>query len=168
MNHLRQATMLLVAAVLASVFGALQAEVPPTIAPIHCDGFDYPMNEQLFMPVNRNRSALPLRATLTDDNGNVVTDADLASAPVVQVLFTSSDPESEPELIDDEFLVSIHDADSGNLFEYMPLSQEWQFNLSARPLEAPGTYEISMESGDTDEYVFPDGEKCKSIFTRVR
>jgi len=168
MNHLLQARMPLVAAVLAFVFGALQAEVPPTIAQIHCDGFDYPMDEELFMPVNRNRSALPLRATLTDDSGNVVTGEDLGSAPVVQVLFTSVAPESEPEIIDDEYLISIHDADAGNLFVYMPLSQEWQFNLSARPLEAPGTYEISMESGDTNEYIFPDTEKCISKFTRVK
>ena len=168
MNQLRRVAMPIVAAVLASALGAVQAQVPPTIAQIHCDGFDSPMDAELFMPVNINRSALPLRATLPDAVGNVVTDGDLASAPVVQVLFTSAEPESEPELIDEELLVSIHDSDSGNLFVYMPLSQEWQFNLSARPLEAPGAYEITMESGDTDEYVFPDSEKCTSKFTRVR
>lgn len=166
MNHLRQVTIPIIAVALLSAIGIVRADVIDTLAEIHCVGFDYPMDEELFMPVNKNRSALPLRAVLLDNEGGTVTDEDLASAPVVQVTFTSDEPDSEPELVDDEDLVSIHDADSGNLFVYMPLSQEWVFNLSARPLEAAGKYEISMVSGDLTEYVIQTD--CISTFSRVQ
>jgi len=156
----------IIAVALLSAMGVVQADVIDTIAGIYCVGFDYPMDEELFMPVNKNRSALPLRATLLDIDGNIVTGEELASAPVVQVTFTSDEPGSVPELVEDEDLVSIHDADAGNLFVYMPLSQEWQFNLSARPLEAPGKYEISMVSGNSTEYIIQT--ECTSTFYRVQ
>ena len=49
----------------------------------------------------------------------------------------------------------------GNIFEYNPDTLMWQFNLKTKNYTAPGTYTITMKSGDENEYLV---ETCTATF----
>ena len=164
MYHLyRQVTMPIITVLISSAFSTAQADLPYNI---ECIGFDYPMDEIVTVPVNKMRLALPLRASLKDAEGMTVTGSSLIARPVVQVMFFSSAPDGQWEDVSDLIEWINEDPDDGNEFVYMPESQEWHFKLSARPYSATGTYLVTMESGDEDEYLFPEESMCKAQFVR--
>ena len=78
-----------------------------------------------------------------------LTSADLSSAPVLQVLYDAGGG-GEPEDVTDEALPAGHETD-GNQFVFTE-DGKWQYNLATRNYSAPGTYHLSMVSGDDEEY----------------
>ena len=121
-------------------------ETPPVYA---CEGFDSPMDR--LVTVKKNR-ALPLKATLLDSFEVVLTDLDLLSPPVVQVLFDSGVPGDTPVDVTDDALPSGQSSD-GNVFSFDDSTDRWKYNLKTKNYDAPGTYTITMESGDESEYL---------------
>lgn len=154
------------AVLLAIVTGPVQAQDTLPFN-INCIGFDYPMSEPIAVPVIKRRMALPLRATLRDANYDIVTGSDLVSPPVVQVIYDSA---VSTDLVDVTGDLEWQDEaiSEDNYFVYMPMSQEWHLSISARPYISTGTYIITMESGDTSEYTFPEDFKCKVEFVRFQ
>jgi len=138
-------------------------EAPP--APVYsCDGFEPPMNLALLpgpfgggeigRTVKRNR-VLPFKATLVDGDDNPVTD--LIAPPVIDVSF---DPTIGPtEDVTDEALTP-GKRDDGN--QFILAGDKWTFNLWTKNYTADGTYTVTMQSGDTDEYVIDP--ICKGVF----
>ncbi len=111
-----------------------------------CAGFDAPLAAG---PVKvQHLRVLPLKARLLDAYGAAKTDLDLATPPVVQVLFTAP---GEDEAIDvtDEALPA-GQGDEGNQFAFS--GDRWRFNLKTKPYSAPGTYRIELVAGDPFEY----------------
>ncbi len=113
-----------------------------------CDGFFPPLANSP-VKVKKNRT-LPHKAELLHENGAIATDTDLPALPVIQVLYSSS---INVDAIDvtDEALAAGHGTD-GNEFVFTE-DMLWQFNLKTKNYTAPGTYTVTMESGDDSEYV---------------
>jgi hypothetical protein len=53
---------------------------------------------------------------------------------------------------------------TGNQFTFDPTTKTWQFNLDTSPLSAPGTYTVSVYSGDGSQYAV--SPTCSQTFTR--
>ncbi|MGH6917330.1 MAG: hypothetical protein ACREJ0_06455, partial [Geminicoccaceae bacterium] len=111
-----------------------------------CVGFEPPLADG---PVTvRGNRALPLKAELLDEDGFALTDADLGAAPVVQIDYQSGIG-AQPEDVSDQALWA-GQGSSGNRFVFS--GDRWRFNLKVGNYSAPGTYVISMISGDGAEY----------------
>lgn len=126
---------------------------------IRCEGFDVPLEGY---PVKvKGKRALPLRAKLFDASSQEVTGPDVISPPVVQVWF-SPNAGGDAELVTGDVL-SIGHADEGNQFVYGS-EGKWRFNLSTKGFSSPGTYEISMSTGDDTEYMLDRYDTCMTQF----
>ncbi len=124
----------------------VDAVAPPTIS---CAGFEPPMDNGP-VTVKKNR-ALPLKAGFLDEGGNPITDTNIVSLPVIQVLFDSELGESPVDVTGDAFPEG-HGTD-GNQFEFDTSTEKWQFNLKTKNYDASGAYTITVDSGDDFEYV---------------
>jgi hypothetical protein len=122
-----------------------------------CEGFAAPMANHP-VKVRKNR-ALPLKMQLFDAGGFVVTDLDVAAAPLIQVLFEGAGGEPTDDVSDDA-LPTGHGSD-GNEFEFTD-DGLWQYNLKSNNYSATGTYTISVRSGDEAEYTVDP--TCESSF----
>jgi hypothetical protein len=122
---------------------------------LDCFGFDSPLDSG---PVTvKKHRVLPLRAKLVDADGFPVTPFEIVSPPVIQVIFSAS---ANPQVIDvtDQALATGHKTE-GNQFVFE--ADQWRFNLSTKHYSAPGTYIITMESGDEAEYAV---RSCEAVF----
>ncbi len=125
------------------------------IPEVTCVGFEPPMDAGP-VKVKKNR-VLPLKAQLYSDS---LTDGEIGSAPVIQVLF---DPGlgADPTDVTDQAL-SVGMGTDGNQFVWSEEDEKWQFNLKTKNYTATGTYTVTMLSGDDTEYeVQPT---CEAIF----
>ena len=124
------------------------AVVPRLVPRYACAGFDDIADTPLKVTGPRT---IPLRAGLLD-RGLAVAGDGLAAAPVVQVDFASGAPAEPPTDVTD--LVPPPDrAFVGNQFLYKEASARWFHGLQTIKYSPPGTYAITMVSGDDREYV---------------
>ena len=117
-----------------------------TAPSLTCVGFEPPLDAGP-VTVKKNR-VLPFKALLINSDSQPVDDLGIAALPVIQVLF--EDGVSPAVDVTDEALPSGAGTD-GNRFEF--LGSKWHFNLKTRNYTASGTYVVTMESGDTSEYL---------------
>jgi hypothetical protein len=110
-----------------------------------CSSFEPPMDKGA-VKVKKNR-VLPLKAELLDVGGNILTDAEITTPPVIQVIFTSTVGCAAD--VTDQALSAGHGTD-GNQFEFSGV--KWQYNLQTKNYTAKGTYTVTMVSGDECEY----------------
>jgi hypothetical protein len=113
-----------------------------------CVGFEPPMNNGPVTVKGKNR-ALPFKAELEKD-GSPITDADIAAAPVIQVLFVSEGGGDPVDVTEDALPAG--QGTEGNQFVYTEEDGKWHFNLKRTNYTAPGTYTVKMVSGDDMEY----------------
>lgn len=120
--------------------------VEPEVPALTCQGFAAPMaNHPVIAKKNR---VFPLKMELFDEGDIAQTDVELAAAPVVTVTFSSGVGETGIYTGD---LLSVGHGSDGNQFDFTD-DEIWQFNLKSKGL-APGTYEVTVDSGDIEEYV---------------
>ena len=124
-------------------------DVAPPQTTLTCEGFDSPMDTHPVTVSGQNR-ALPLQARLIGSDSSPITDTDIVAAPVVQVLYASG-VGGDPTDVTDYALPAGMGTD-GNSFEFTG-NLKWQYNLKTKNYSAPGTYTISIVSGDDAEYV---------------
>jgi hypothetical protein len=114
--------------------------------PLTCEGFAAPMANY---PVTAKKNRVfPLKMELFDEYGLAQTDVELVPAPVVTVTFT---PEVVGSAFDASDLLSAGHGSDGNVFDFTD-DGIWQFNLKSKGL-ASGTYDVTVDSGNPDEYV---------------
>lgn len=142
---------------------ALGADPP---APVYsCQGFEPPMNLASIPPamgggviarrVTQNK-ILPFKATLVDSDGNLVTN--VVAAPRIQVQYDEEPMEPSAEVV--EYALWAGNGSEGNAFALT--GNKWQFNLKANGFNAPNRYTVTIESGDTNEYLIDP--TCKGVF----
>lgn len=107
-----------------------------------CAGFDPPMADGP-VTVKKNR-ALPLKAQLFDKDGNAITN--IANPPLIQVTFRSTLAQGAEDVTGDAFPVG--QGTNGNQFVFT--GEHWQYNLKTTNYSAPGTYRVTMVSGNRD------------------
>jgi hypothetical protein len=99
-----------------------------------------------------------LKAQLSDSEGFPITDLEIGSLPVVQVIYS---PLGSSEVIDvSEQALPAGTGTEGNQFVFTD-EGKWQFNLKTSNYTAAGTYTIQMIPGDQWEYVL---ETCTAQF----
>ena len=131
---------------------------------LSCEGFFSPFEG----PKNISKKAkgtIPVKLTLWDDD-ILVTDYDLSVPPVINVIFEGAT--YGDGLTDDAALESVGSANDGNEFTYNAAEQVWQYNLSTKQFSSPGTYTVTVRSGDEREYkIDTEGDTvCTQTFTR--
>lgn len=124
---------------------------------LNCQGFLPPFDEPLTLKAKVSR-AIPVKMVLTNLYGNIITDADIITPPVVNVSFDSAN-----SLNYDNNLVPPGLSDDSNAFRYDPIDQLWIINLATKQFSSPGTYTVTVLPGD-DSYVI---EGCSQTFTRL-
>ncbi len=130
-----------------SIFSSSAIEFIEAALAYACSGFEPPLADG---PVTVKKNwALPLKAELVDGDGFVLEDGDLTAPPVVQVIYDSGIFGDLPLDVSADTLPAGQGTD-GNLFVFT--GSGWQFNLKTKNYEAPGTYTITMVSGDGVEY----------------
>jgi hypothetical protein len=120
----------------------------PEVPVVSCnDGLFFAPMDKFPVRAKKNR-VFPLKMELFDADGEV-TDADLNAAPVVEVMFSSTDPDDESGVIDE--VLAAGQGTDGNQFVY---TEEgiWHFNLKSKDHSAKGTYTVTVVSGDEAEY----------------
>ena len=120
-----------------------------------CVGFEAPMDNGP-VTVKKNR-ALPLKAQLFDSSGGLITDVDITSPPVIQVLFTPQGALTPIDVTDDALPAG--QGTDGNQFEFS--NGKWRFNLKTQNYSAAGTYIIEIISGNESEYTI---DSCVAEF----
>lgn len=130
--------------------------IEPT--PVSCVGFESPMANGPVKVRGKNR-ALPLKAELLDDGGAALTDAHLASTPVLQVLYDAGQGAGAVDVTDEALPAG--QQTEGNQFIFTT-DGKWQYNLSTKNYTAPGTYHLSIVTGDVEEYEI--SPSCQASF----
>ena len=125
---------------------------------VTCQGFLPPFDKPLTLK-GKDKRAIPVKMVLRNLMGDIMTDAHI-TPPVVQVSYRSvsgaSIPGYEAELLPPGL------SDDGNEFRYNPGSEMWIINLATKQFTSPGTYTVTVVSGD-NSYVI---EGCSQTFTR--
>ena len=111
-----------------------------------CRGFGPPLAEG---PVTaQGNRVLPLKAELLDPDGSALTDDDFGAPPVLQVHYRSG--VAAPAADVSHQALWIGQGTKGNAFEFS--GSKWRFNLKIRNYTAPGTYTVTIISGDEAAY----------------
>lgn len=107
-----------------------------------CVGFEQPVGSE---PITvRRKRAIPLKAQLLDMEGIPVTSDNISAQPVLQVLFSAQTGDDPIDVTADALAVGL--GTDGNQFVFE--DERWRYNLKTTLFTAPGTYLISMVSGD--------------------
>ena len=131
----------------------IQKFVPAT-PPFACVGFEPPLNAG---PVKvKKKRALPLKVQLFNGDGIPVTDELLIAPPVLQVVYSPAAGGEPVDVTDDALAVGL--GSEGNQFELN--IDVWQYNLKTNNYTAPGTYTITVITGDS--YVI--NPSCQASF----
>jgi hypothetical protein len=125
----------------------LRYELNEVIVPMYnCVGFDPPADRSR-IGIRKNR-VVPLKAQLLGEDGLPLSDADVAAPPQVQVEFSSGATNAIDVSSDS---LSAGQGTDGNKFEFP--DGRWRYNLKTSNYTMPGTYIVSLISGDPSEYV---------------
>ncbi len=128
---------------------------PPAGPAYACDGFVAPLDAPVVLK-KKNR-VLPLRMTLADDEGTLMTGADISAAPVMQLTYNGA---GTNDVVDLDSVDTAGQGDDGNVFTFG--DDYWALNMKTKGL-APGDYTITVVSGDSTEYVIDP--TCEVDFT---
>jgi hypothetical protein len=121
-----------------------------------CLGFENPMGKG---PVTvKNNRVLPLKAQLIDQYGDLIIDTDIASPPVLQV--TGKDSGGSNTDLTNQGLFAGQGTDKRQFV--FTADGKWQFNLNTKNYSKPGTYTISILTGNSSEYVIEPS--CRALF----
>jgi hypothetical protein len=97
----------------------------------------------------RKNKVLPLKMVLIDGDGFPVTDADISSPPVIQVIFTPLVGPAE-DVTDDALPAG--KGSVGNQLAFDSAGGKWAYNLMTKNYSALGTYTITIITGNACEY----------------
>lgn len=131
---------------------------------LSCEGFFSPFEASKSIS-KKAKGTIPVKLALWDDTA-LITDYDLSAPPVINVIFEGTT--YGDGTTDDAALESVGSANDGNEFTYNAAEQVWQYNLSTKQFSSPGTYTVTVRSGDENEYKIDteDDTVCTQTFTR--
>ncbi len=134
----------------------LDAPCQPILSPLSCVVSEAPLDNG---PAKiKKNCVLPFRAELFDKSSIPVTDVNIFTPPMIQVIF-------EPETVAVDLTNDALSAGKGtedNQFFFDFAGSKWRFNLKTRNYTSPGTYKVSMVTGDPNEYIIDP--VCMAVF----
>jgi sugar lactone lactonase YvrE len=128
-----------------------------------CTGFDDPFANPLALK-KKSKRTIPLKMTLTNSEGAVITDTDVEAPPVVNVLFGGQVFGEVPPDSDD--LLPTGGANEDNIFRFNDSTDQWEYNLDTKQFTAPGVYTVKPVAGN-DSYTIDTGSGCIQTFERL-
>jgi hypothetical protein len=145
----------LIAGIILVIWGVSPAGAVSQVAPsahdqeFVCLGFFPPMT--MAVRIAKKRRALPLKAALLTQFGAQIQEAALTAPPVVVVTYDSA---LAVEIVAEASGDTVHTRQSskGNRFSFDAGSMQWVYNMKIENYDAPGTYTITMISGDETTY----------------
>lgn len=115
------------------------------VSAFKCPNFEPPMGNGP-VTVKKNR-VLPFKGTLLNDSVPI-TNMDIIAPPVIQVSYDSGAGDATDVT---SYALPVGQGTEGNQFEFD--GTWWHFNMGTKGYTSPGTYTVSMASGDLTEYV---------------
>ena len=141
------------------IFLVRNAEVPVPEYSCVGDTFEAPFNEILMLK-NKVKKAIPVKMSVVDTDGNLITESDISAPPVVDVSYA---PDAGVYDGNNSDLVPPGLADDGNEFRFdYPY---WVINLATKQFSSAGTYEVTAMAGD-DSYSI-NASSCSGTFIRL-
>lgn len=98
----------------------------------------------------KNIKVLQLKADLVNRDGNIVIGTDISFPPILHVVMEKTGGSTAIDVTDGA--LSAGRGTSGNQFVFTS-GGEWQFNLMTRNYTTPGTYTVSILTGNIFEYI---------------
>ena len=109
---------------------------------------------------NKMKKAIPVKMSVVDTDGNLITESDISAPPVVDVSYS---PDAGVYDGNNSDLVPPGLADDGNEFRFdYPY---WVINLATKQFSSAGTYEVTAMAGD-DSYSI-NASSCSGTFIRL-
>ncbi|MCS0397892.1 hypothetical protein ND972_13910 [Vibrio diabolicus] len=136
---------------------------PPAVPEYSCEGFYEPFDQNITIK-KKSKGTIPVKMELKDEYGYPMTDADISAPPVINVTFNSTVYGSGTT--DDAALESVGSSNDGNQFSYNAAEGQWEYRLGTKQFSGTGTYQVSVTSGDLNEYTINNGGQCTNSFTR--
>ncbi len=131
--------------------------------PLNCVGYDTPFDNALFIK-NKAKMVIPIKIALYDEDGFLITDQDVTAPPVINVKYSSASQGDGVENI--EIKEFTGKSSEGNAFTFNPDTDQWEYQLGTKQFSEPGTYTVSVISGDGLEYTIDD--ECIQTFERLQ
>ncbi|MCH8197948.1 MAG: hypothetical protein IH904_07690 [Proteobacteria bacterium] len=125
-------------------------------------GFEPPFDVTLTLK-RKTKRAIPVQMVLEDDSGAIITDADVAAAPVVNVTFSPAGGGGGDVPVTDN-LLPLGQANDDNMFRFDTDELKWIYNLGSKPFDAPGTYTVTAVAGDVSYTI---DSSCTGTFVRL-
>jgi hypothetical protein len=127
------------------LFDNVKLTASMAVSAFKCPNFEPPMGNGP-VTVKKNR-VLPFKGTLLSDS-IPITNMDIIAPPVIQVLYDSGEGDATDVT---NYALPVGQGTEGNQFEFD--GTWWHFNMGTKGYTSPGTYTVSMVSGDLTEYV---------------
>jgi hypothetical protein len=128
--------------------------------PYACRGFQAPFDQALAL--KKSNRAIPLKVQLFDSNNQLVTsDTVQGKGPVLTVSYSSV---SSTGVDVTTSLAPAGQSSAGNQLSYDPATATWWFNLDSGAYTAPGTYTVTLRTGDGMKYAL--SPSCTGTFVR--
>ncbi|MDS4057754.1 MAG: hypothetical protein RKP73_04195 [Candidatus Contendobacter sp.] len=127
------------------LFDNVKLTASTAVSAFKCPNFEPPMGNGP-VTVKKNR-VLPFKGTLLSDS-ILITNMDIIAPPVIQVLYDSGEGDATDVT---NYALPVGQGTEGNQFEFD--GTWWHFNMGTKGYTSPGTYTVSMVSGDLTEYV---------------
>ncbi len=124
-------------------------------------GFEPPFDVELTLK-KKTKRAIPVQMALEDDSETIITDADVAAPPVVNVIFSPSGGGADVPATDD--LLPLGQSNDDNVFRFDTDEMKWIYNLGTKPFLAPGTYTVTAVAGDASYTI---DSSCTGSFVRL-
>lgn len=125
-------------------------------------GFKPPFDKPLTLN-SKTKKSIPLKMMLVDPEGFIITDDDLSSPPVVNVMFSAA-AAGDAQSPDTSDLLPLGQASEDNVFVYDIDSETWSYILGTRQYSAAGTYTVRAVAGDSSYGI---DSSCSGEFERL-
>lgn len=132
---------------------------------VRCEGFYSPLHRDRTIPA-RSQGVIPVKLELLDAQGQALTDADVVAPPRLRVADSQGETYgAQPR--EDQDLLPVGNSNTANIFAFNPADRLWEFRLDTSQFPLAGTYEVSVYSGDSNEYRIEQDGGCQQAFIRL-
>lgn len=112
-----------------------------------CQGDQFEEPFSAVVELNRkSNSTIPVKMVLADSSGFLVTDTNVTTPPVINVVFSPAIVGGAVDVTDE--LLPQGAANDGHSFRYDAAEGKWIYNLGTKPFTSPGTYTVFATAGD--------------------
>lgn len=131
---------------------------------LSCVGFDSPFAQPIEIK-KKTKKAIPAKIILKNNDDSIITGTDISAPPVINVEYEGVI--YGDGAVNDASLEPVGASNEGNSFNFNSETHQWEYRIGTSQFSTPGTYTVSVRSGDESEYTIDsNSETCINTFTR--